>query len=72
MIRINLLGQDRPKAGRRPVDTGAAMPAVFLLAGVVLGLAFLAFLYLSYQRQLNAENATIARSVAMTMLIGMA
>jgi Tfp pilus assembly protein PilN len=64
MIRINLLGQDRPKAGRRPVDTGAAMPAVFLLAGVVLGLAFLAFLYLSYQRQLNAENATIARLTA--------
>jgi Tfp pilus assembly protein PilN len=37
------------------------MPAIFLLAGVVLGLAFLAFLYMSYQKQLNTENATIAR-----------
>jgi type IV pilus assembly protein PilN len=64
MIRINLLGQDRPKAGRRPVDTSGAMPAVFLLAGVVLGLAFLAFLYMNYQKQLNAENTNIARLTA--------
>jgi len=27
MIRINLLGQTRPKTARRPVDTGAALPA---------------------------------------------
>ena len=27
MIRINLLGQVRPKSARRPVDTGAALPA---------------------------------------------
>ncbi len=48
MIRINLLGQTRPKAGRRQaVDTGAAMPAIFLLSGAVLGLAFLTFLYLA-------------------------
>jgi len=37
MIRINLLGQIRPKSGRRPVDTGAAMPAIFLLSGAILG-----------------------------------
>ena len=37
MIRINLLGQTRPKAARRPVDTGAALPLVFIGAGVVLG-----------------------------------
>jgi len=30
MIRINLLGQIRPKAARRPVDTGAALPVVFI------------------------------------------
>ena len=29
MIRINLLGQLKPKATRRPVDTGAAMPLLF-------------------------------------------
>ena len=59
MIRINLLGQTRPKAGRRPVDTGAAMPAVFIAAGAGLGIVALFFLYLSWQKQLNDENARI-------------
>ena len=59
MIRINLLGQARPKAGRRPVDTGAAMPVVFILAGAGLGIVSLFFLYLSWQKQLNDENARI-------------
>jgi Tfp pilus assembly protein PilN len=61
MIRINLLGQIRPKTGRRPVDTGAAMPAIFMLSGLVLGLAFLSFLYFTWQKQLNEENARIAQ-----------
>src|SRR6202790_108141 len=62
MIRINLLGQTRPKAGRRQVvDTGSAMPAIFLFSGVVLGLAFLTFLYLTWQKQLNEENTRIAQ-----------
>ena len=61
MIRINLLGQTRPKTGRRQVDTGSAMPAIFLLSGVVLGLAFLTFLYLTWQKQLNEENSRIAQ-----------
>lgn len=59
MIRINLLGQARPKAGRRPVDTGAAMPVVFIGAGAVLGLVVLALLYASWQKQLTDENARI-------------
>jgi uncharacterized membrane protein YciS (DUF1049 family) len=59
MIRINLLGQIRPKASRRPVDTGAAIPALFVGAGVVLGVLVLGFLYFSWQRQLNAENSRI-------------
>src|ERR1700719_4353364 len=60
MIRINLLGQTRPKAGRRQaVDTGSAMPAIFLFSGVVLGLAFLSFLYLTWQKQVNEENRRI-------------
>ena len=59
MIRINLLGQTRPKAGRRPVDTGAAMPVVFILAGAGLGLIVLILLYMSWQKQLNDENARI-------------
>jgi type IV pilus assembly protein PilN len=59
MIRINLLGQIRPKAARRPVDTGAAMPLVFIGAGVLLGLLFLLYFYHSWQTQLNEENARI-------------
>ena len=61
MIRINLLGQTRPKTGRRQVDTGSAMPVIFLISGVVLGLAFLTFLYLTWQKQLNEENSRIAQ-----------
>jgi Tfp pilus assembly protein PilN len=59
MIRINLLGQARPKAGRRPVDTGAALPLVFVGAGAALGIVALFLLYLSWQRQLNDENIRI-------------
>lgn len=59
MIRINLLGQIRPKASRRPVDTGAALPVLFIGAGLVLGVLVLGFLFYSWQRQLNAENSRI-------------
>jgi type IV pilus assembly protein PilN len=61
MIRINLLGQVRPKAARRPVDTGAALPVVFIGAGVALGILVLGFFYYTWQNQLNKENAEIKR-----------
>ncbi len=61
MIRINLLGQIRPKTARRPVDTGAAVPAIFMIAGAVLALGVLFALYLSFQKSLNEENARIAQ-----------
>jgi len=64
MIRINLLGQARPKAGRRPVDTGAAMPLLFVGIGVVVGLLVLGYYYHSLQTQLNAETATIKKLTA--------
>jgi len=64
MIRINLLGQIRPKSARRPVDTGAALPVVFIGAGFALGLLFLGFLYITWQKQLNEENAQIKRLTA--------
>src|SRR5712664_3614868 len=51
MIRINLLGQIRPKAARRPVDTGAALPVVFVGAGLVLGVVVLGFFYYTWQLQ---------------------
>lgn len=59
MIRINLLGQIRPKASRRPVDTGAALPVLFIAVGIGLGVLVLGFLYYSWQRQLTAENTRI-------------
>src|ERR1700741_416928 len=59
MIRINLLGQTRPKAARRPVDTGAAMPLVFIGAGVLLGGLFLFYFYHSWQTRLDQENKRI-------------
>jgi len=59
MIRINLLGQIRPKAARRPVDTGAALPIVFVGAGLVLGGLVLGYIYLSWQKQLTVENDKI-------------
>jgi len=59
MIRINLLGQARPKAARRPVDTGAAMPLVFIGAGVLLGILFLFYFYHSWQTQLADETKRI-------------
>jgi type IV pilus assembly protein PilN len=59
MIRINLLGQAKPKASRRPVDTGAAVPALFIGAGLLFGCVVLGYLYYSWQRQLNEENARI-------------
>jgi Tfp pilus assembly protein PilN len=59
MIRINLLGQLRPKAARRPVDTGAAMPLVFMLAGVVFAFLILVYVYHSYATQLSTEQGRI-------------
>jgi len=64
MIRINLLGQIRPKAARRPVDTGGALPVVFIGAGLVLGALVLGFFYYTWQSQLNKENAEIKRLTA--------
>ncbi len=59
MIRINLLGQIRPKAARRAVDTGAALPVVFIGAGLVLGALVLGFFYYTWQKQLSEENNRI-------------
>ncbi len=43
----------------RPVDTGAALPVLFIGAGLVLGVLVLGFLYYSWQQQLNTENSKI-------------
>src|SRR5277367_1647802 len=59
MIRINLLGQIRPRSARRPVDTGAALPALFMGAGLVLGGVFLFYMYSQWSSQLSQENHRI-------------
>src|SRR2546426_3807813 len=61
MIRINLLGQIRPRATRRPMamDTGAAMPVVVIGVGVAVGLIVLGFFYYTWQKQLTEENNRI-------------
>jgi type IV pilus assembly protein PilN len=59
MIRINLLGQAKPRGSRRPVDTGAALPILFVGAGVLFGCLILGYLYYSWQRQLSDENKRI-------------
>jgi len=41
------------------VDTGAALPALFVGAGVLFGALILGYLYYSWQRQLNDENTRI-------------
>jgi len=62
MIRINLLGQERPKGGRRvSVDTGSAMPTLFIGAGILFGVLVLGYLYYSWQKQLTEENNQIKR-----------
>src|ERR1700740_1512027 len=62
MIRINLLGQIRPKASRRPtmaVDTGNAMPVAFIGVGAAVGLLVLGFFYYTWEKQLTEENNKI-------------
>jgi Tfp pilus assembly protein PilN len=59
MIRINLLGQIRPRSARRPVDTGAALPLLFIGAGVVLGLVVLFYMGYQSKSQLAVEQGKI-------------
>ncbi len=59
MIRINLLGQTRPKTARRAADTGAALPLLFIAAGLLLGGLILFYLFHSWQTQLAGETKRI-------------
>jgi Tfp pilus assembly protein PilN len=46
------------------VDTGAALPLVFVGAGVLVGALFLFYFYHSWQTQLNDENVRIKQLTA--------
>src|SRR5260370_31952757 len=59
MIRINLLGQTRPRASRKAVPLGTALPAVLLVAGLAFGLAVLIFYYFTLQKDLGQAQERI-------------
>jgi len=59
MIRINLLGQARPKAARKAVPLGAALPTALIGAGVVFGLLVLGFYDMTLQKDLRQEQERI-------------
>ncbi len=61
MIRINLLGQARPKASRRAVDLGSALPAALMGAGIVFGALVLVFYFTTLQKDLSAEQDKIKK-----------
>jgi Tfp pilus assembly protein PilN len=60
MIRINLLGQARPKATKQAVPLEATMQVLFACVAVGLALAVLFVVYISQKKQLDDTNARIA------------
>jgi Tfp pilus assembly protein PilN len=60
MIRINLLGQARPKATKSTVPLEATVQVVFILVAVVAAVLFLGINYYQQKRELDATNAKIS------------
>ncbi|HUO34337.1 MAG TPA: PilN domain-containing protein [Candidatus Acidoferrum sp.] len=60
MIRINLLGQARPKAAKKAVPLEATVQVIFFLVAVGIALVVLGSFYFSEKRDLDATNAKIA------------
>jgi Tfp pilus assembly protein PilN len=60
MIRINLLGQVRPKATKQAVPLEATMQILFACVAVGLALAVLFVVYISQKKQLDDTNNRIA------------
>lgn len=59
MIRINLLGQAKPKAARKPVPLGTTLPAVLVLAGIGFAALVLVVHYFQMDKALSGENDRI-------------
>jgi Tfp pilus assembly protein PilN len=59
MIRINLLGQVRPKTVGRAVPLESTISALMLAAALGLAIVILAVYYFSWGRELDATNQTI-------------
>lgn len=60
MIRINLLGQSRPKAAKKAVSLDATVQIVFGLVAVGLALAVLTITYYQQKHQLDDTNNKIS------------
>lgn len=61
MIRINLLGQARPKAAKKSVPLEATVQLIFLLAAVGLATVVLVLTYVQQKHQLDDVNAKISQ-----------
>jgi Tfp pilus assembly protein PilN len=60
MIRINLLGQARPKATKTTVPLEATIQVIFLLVAIGLAGVVLGITYYQQKRELDTTNAKIA------------
>jgi len=60
MIRINLLGQARPKAAKQAVPLEATLQVVLAIAAVAVSGVILFVVYMSQKRDLDAANKRIA------------
>jgi Tfp pilus assembly protein PilN len=60
MIRINLLGQARPKATKKTVPLEATVQLLFLAVALGLALVILSVTYLQQKKQLDAVNKKIS------------
>jgi type IV pilus assembly protein PilN len=60
MIRINLLGQNRPKAAKSAVPLEATMQIVFAMVAIGVALTVLGVTYFQQKRELDQTNAKIA------------
>jgi Tfp pilus assembly protein PilN len=60
MIRINLLGQNRPKAAKSSVPLEATMQIIFALMAIAVAFAVLGITYYQQKRDLDQTNAKIA------------
>ncbi len=60
MIRINLLGQARPKAAKKAVPLEATVQILFLTVAIVLAGVVLAITYFQQKSQLEAVNKKVS------------
>ena len=61
MIRINLLGQARPKAAKQSVPLESTLQIILGIAAVAIALIVLGVMYSSQKRELDETNAHIAQ-----------